>query len=379
MNIKSKIKTFGKGTWISLSILIILIIALRIAAPFLIKNYANKVLCEDIKGYCGSIEDVDLNLYRGAYVIEGVILDEVENNIKTPFVTISKIDISVEWKALLKGAIVGEIEFLEPTINFVKKPGEEEIQAGQDVDWRKTVKDLVPLKINRLAIINGNLKYLEPDAEPVIDLGINQLNLEVTNLNNANNTDGSLVSDFKLTALALNAAPVEATGGIDPFNENGSFDFDFKLENLDITYFNDYLKKYIKVDAETGTFNLFAEVKAKNGDFTGYIKPVINDLKILDIGNENNKNFFVGVWEGIVGLTVRIFENNKKDQVATDIPIEGSLSNPDFQLWPSIRYLFRNAFIQALRPKVGHIVHYNEDINIRKAIKKNNKLINKNN
>lgn len=368
MKIIDKIKGLSKGAKIAIISLLVILIAARIAAPYIIIKYVNKTLC-DIDGYCGKIEDVDLCLIRGAYVIEGLELNQVENDIETPFVEVKEIDISVQWKALLQGAIVAEIEFLEPNINFVKEKGEAEVQAGQGADWREVVKDLVPLSINRLAIINGKVSYKEPEADPAVDMYLDKIDVTVTNLNNSANEKGKLVSDFNLKAFALNHATLSGTGAIDPFNKNGSFDLNFQLSDLRIKEFNDYLKKAINVDVEEGTFNLYTEIKANNGQVSGYAKPLIKNLKFLKLPEEKDNNFFNKIWEGVLDITANIFQNNKKDeQIASNIVIKGSLQKPGVEIFTTIRYLLRNAFIEGLKPNLYNIVNFDEDNNLRKEI-----------
>ncbi|HKJ78584.1 MAG TPA: hypothetical protein VKA10_03570, partial [Prolixibacteraceae bacterium] len=96
-----------------------LLLAFRIALPFLVKNYVNKTL-DGLDGYTGSVSDVDLNLFRGAYVIDSLNIKMTGDTIPIPFVSIPKTDISVHWRALFDGAIVGEIIFTQPDINFAK-------------------------------------------------------------------------------------------------------------------------------------------------------------------------------------------------------------------------------------------------------------------
>lgn len=50
---------------------------------------------------------------------------------------------------------------------------------------------------------------------------------------------------------------------------------------------------------------------AKDGKFVGYVKPLIKDLDVLG-PDDKNDNFFHKAWEGIVGTTGFIFQNQKK-------------------------------------------------------------------
>src|SRR5688500_15635389 len=99
-----------KKLWIALGSILLLLIIGRLMLPFFAMRYVNKVLA-DIEGYEGSISDVDIHLIRGAYVIYGLKMFKVNGHDKVPFVDIPSIDLSVEWRALFKGSLVGEVIF----------------------------------------------------------------------------------------------------------------------------------------------------------------------------------------------------------------------------------------------------------------------------
>ena len=139
-----------KKTWIIIGIVLALII-FRLFLPLIIENQVNKTL-QNMDGYTGHVEDIDLSLYRGAYAINNIVIEETaEDKENIPFFEAKTIDFSVEWSALFDGAIVGEIEFHNAKLNFYKKASGE-VEAGEENDWVETVKELMPLKINRMGI-----------------------------------------------------------------------------------------------------------------------------------------------------------------------------------------------------------------------------------
>jgi hypothetical protein len=50
-----------------------------------------------------------------------------------------------------------------------------------------------------------------------------------------------------------------------------------------------------------------------------------------------------------VATVVEIFTNQRKDQFATKVPLEGSLDNIDTDSWSAFTGIIRNAFIQAFK------------------------------
>ena len=82
----------GRKKWILLIILVALI-ALRAVLPYIVKSYVNKTLAA-IPGYSGHVDDVDMSLWRGAYVVKDLKIEKVEGNIPVPFFSANLIDLS---------------------------------------------------------------------------------------------------------------------------------------------------------------------------------------------------------------------------------------------------------------------------------------------
>jgi hypothetical protein len=119
---------------------------------------------------------------------------------------------------------------------------------------------------------------------------------------------------------------------------------------------NEFFQAYAKIDVNKGNFGLYTEVAAKEGKFKGYVKPLIKNLDVL--GKEDrDDNIFRKTWEGIAGAAGEIFENQSEDQVATKIPFEGSLKNPDTNTWEALIQILQNAFIRAIQPSIDQEIN----------------------
>ena len=173
-------KTLSKTTKILLTVILALII-FRLFLPSIVKHYVNKSLNE-LPGYNGHVSDVDLHIYRGAYSIDNLVLTEEKGNPKYPFLLIPRTGLSVEWNALLKGKLVGEVTMDRPVLNVVEGPAPASEPTREH--WTETVKDLMPITVNRFIVNNGRLAYLDFTESPDVKLHINNLQLTALNLAN---------------------------------------------------------------------------------------------------------------------------------------------------------------------------------------------------
>ena len=183
MTTQNKGRGIKKKRYIIPITILVILIAFRLYLPILVKNNVNKVLA-DIPGYYGQVEDIDIALIRGAYVINGMYLNKVSAKTQVPYLKFPKTDISIEWKSLFTGHIVSEIVMYSPEIIYVKEDQTNTANDADVEDWTKALTDLVPININHLTVNNGKLAYVELNTEPNIDLQFNNINLQADNLRN---------------------------------------------------------------------------------------------------------------------------------------------------------------------------------------------------
>ncbi|HYI78457.1 MAG TPA: DUF748 domain-containing protein [Chryseolinea sp.] len=355
-----------KTIWIILGSILLLLVVGRLMLPYFVTRYVNKVLA-NIEGYEGSISDVDIHLMRGAYSIHDLKLFKVNGHEKVPFIDIATTDLSVEWPALFKGSLVGEVIFEKPQLNFIggdgdenKKPGND-TQTGENVDWTKPIKELMPLQINRLEIVNGSVFFYDFTTKPKVDIHLDSLQLIATNLNNAENENVRLPSNVIATARSLGGGKLSINMDINVLKEIPDLDLNLKFEQINMPALNDFFVAYSKVDIERGTFNLYSELVVKDSKISGYVKPLAQNIKIVD-WDKDKENPINLVWQGIVSAVAEFFENQKEDQFATKVPLEGNLENINSGVWPTIWNVFRNAFVQAFARNTDNTVKFSEQL-----------------
>jgi uncharacterized protein YhdP len=332
---------------IALLTVLILLVAARAALPRFVKRFVNEKL-QGLNGYTGRVDDVDLSLWRGAYQIKGLSIEKTGGKVPVPFLAADVIDLAVEWKALLHGSIVAELELYDPKLNFVNAKSPAQSQTKVDQSWTDTVRGLVPFEINRVALHGGQVHYRDLEADPRVDVFVQRLEATARNLTNSEKLGGNLYATVSATALAMGSGKVHFKGSVDPYAKQPTFDVSFQLDGLEIKQLNSFLKAYANVDAQEGTFSLDSQFSAHGGRFQGYAKPFIKNLKLLK-WNEEQEGFFGKLWEGMVQVVGEIFTNHPKDQIATKVPFSGSIENPSADIWSTIGGILRNAFLQSLR------------------------------
>ena len=169
-----------------LLILLVLIVAVRLALPYVVLHFANKSLA-GMDGYYGHIKDIDLAVIRGAYKIDSIYINKEDSvsGKQTPFFASKVVDLSIEWKALFKGSIVGEMVFQGPYLLFTKDKVEPKEVVKDSADFRKVLDKFMPLNINRCELRNGKIQYRDFGSTPKVDIAMTNMHLLAQNLRNS--------------------------------------------------------------------------------------------------------------------------------------------------------------------------------------------------
>ncbi|TWI53780.1 uncharacterized protein DUF748 [Pseudomonas duriflava] len=331
--------------------LVVLLLILQIALPYVVLHYLNGKLA-DMGEYRGHIEDVDLAWWRGAYRIDGLKIEKVTSNIPVPFLDIPSTDIAVSWRSLWQDhAIVGRIVFEQPELNFVDG-GEDpkQSQTGEGTDWRAQLEKIITITLNEVRIEEGKISFRNFNSSPPVNLQATQVNASLYNLTNAADAQGRRVAHFEGKANVLDGSPLETSAEFDPFSDFSNFNFKLRITQISLPKLNDFSKAYGKFDFKAGSGDLVVEAKANQGQLSGYIKPLFKNVDIFDWRQDveaEDKGFFRSLWEAIAGGGQTVLKNQRKDQFATRVELNGNVKDQDISPLQTFFSILRNAFIQA--------------------------------
>jgi len=350
----NRLKMFLKKiSWgyIVFAVLLLTVLVVRLAMPAIVKGYVNKKLNE-LPGYSGHVDDIDIHLLRGAYVIKDLLLKKNTDPVNYPFLQIHHMNLSLEWNALFKGRLVAEVIAERPNIHIL---GTEDLSKEPSKEsWTKTVKALIPMTINKLQINNGRFAYVDLEKKPNVNLHIDQLRLTALNLANVQKINVPLPSEVTLTGVSIGKGHLKAHMKLNVLKEIPDFDLGMQLTGVNLLALNGFLEANIKFDIERGELDAFSKLKMTDGELDGFVKPFIKDLKVLDVKKDIKKKGGIlrVVKKAVVGLFAKAVENPKTKKIATVVPIKGNIKNPKTSGWATFVGFLKNAFVHAFRESI---------------------------
>jgi hypothetical protein len=204
--------------WIVAATLGVLVLALAIAVAFidepLRRNLEARVNAE-LKGYTVSIGELDLQPIGLALVLKNVTMVQ-DAQPRPPMAFLPRWRTSVQWKALLSGALVADVEFDRPELYLTLTQGEAEANDKTPVEehgWQDAVEAVYPLKVNEVTITNGSITYFDASKLPPIRL--TDLDVRANDIRNVRSTPGKFPSPFSVRCTLQDTGKLAVDGRAD--------------------------------------------------------------------------------------------------------------------------------------------------------------------
>jgi hypothetical protein len=214
------------------------------------------------------------------------------------------------------------------------------------IDLAETLRKITPLEVDHIDILDGQLAFVDVSRAERPELWLHELQLSVENLT-------TRVHMGEGRPVLLTASGTLARSGLltvfitaDPFEKGLTFSGRAAVIGLETSELYRFIQPATKMQMPHGTIDIFVEFDCRNGELTGGVKPVLKKVEI----RPTDKNPFTVLKAWAADLALKIFSDRVQDRnaVATVIPIKGTLTGPDVQLWPTIFGVMRNAFVEGL-------------------------------
>ena len=202
---------------------------------------------------------------------------------------------------------------------------------------------------------DGRIHFRNFTSQPKVDVYLDHVDLIASNLENSRRSAEPRPASLEVRGDFKRQGRMVLHASLDPHARAPSFDCDFVAQGIALADWNDFLRAYAKLDAESGQLAVYAELLAQDGSFRGYVKPFLQDASVLDWNDDVVKQSLVSTaWQAFAQGVLELFKNRDTNQVATRIPVSGSAKSPHGEFWPALGNGLWNAFVEALTPQLEH-------------------------
>ncbi len=274
----------------------------------------------------------------------------------------------VRVKARKNGSeVVSAIKLVAPQIRIFHaasppdgpKPSKTDAAADSNrppaelIDLAETFRKITPIAVDHVDVLDGQVAFVDVSRGERPELWLHNLQLSIENLTTRVPSGEGRPVLLTASGTLANSGELSVFVTANPFEKGLTFSGRASIVGLETAELYRFIAPATKLQAPRGTVDIFVEFDCRNGELTGGVKPVLKQVEIRPA----EKNPFTVLKAWAADLAIKIFSDRveSRDAVATVIPIKGTLTGPDVQLWPAIFGVMRNAFVEGLTSGFAHL------------------------
>lgn len=175
--------------------------------------------------------------------------------------------------------------------------------------------------IGRVELENARVAFQDRSVDPPVRLSVT----ETTGSLNRLSTEEVHRGDIELRARINGSAPLAITGQLSPLGPAIFADFSLNTEPVDLAPVEPYLRKYAGYRLQEGSLAVEARVDVEQGQLDSNLVATLHQFNLGEqVGGEQATSL-------PVGLAVALLKDSS-GRIVLDIPIQGSLQDPQFDI-----------------------------------------------
>lgn len=263
----------------------------------------------------------------------------------------------LKWKSLYLGAIDAQ---LEPMRLDIKEIALSDFYSRLilNKDGRLNLADIVrtpapqdkapsaaqaagsqaaPIRIGKVTLQNGQVNFSDYFVRPNYSANMTRLGGSIQNLSSAADT----VADLDLRGNYGRNAPVHISGRLNPLADKKFLDLQADISSIDLVDFSPYAGKYAGYAIDKGKLSLNASYKLQDRQLSADNRLFIDQLTF------GEKVESPDATQLPVQLAIALLKNNR-GEIDINLPISGSLDDPQFSVGGLIFKVIGNLIVKAV-------------------------------
>jgi uncharacterized protein DUF748 len=225
--------------------LIIVVVALAFVMDEPVRRYVEQTLNSRIEGYTIRLGKLDIHPLSFSVELYDVTIMQ-DANPEPPIVHVPRLEASVQWRALLDARVVGDVLVERPQVHVNLKQIRDEAADDipvQERGWQEAVQAVVPLQINLLEVVDGDVTYV--DEGPFEPLRLTQLNMRAENIRNIRAEAGEYPSNIHMEGRVFESGTIRLDGQADFLAvPHAAVKAHIEVENLELNYIKPIARRY---------------------------------------------------------------------------------------------------------------------------------------
>lgn len=191
------------------------------------------------------------------------------------------------------------------------------------------------VRIGRISLAGGNISFTDRFIKPNYSANLTNLSGQIGTL-----TPGK-PAELAIRGKVDRTAPLDITGRIDPLGTPLALDVQAKARGIEMSAFTPYSGRYLGYVIEKGKLSVDVHYQVDKGELQAQNKIFIDQLTFGDKVDSPNA---LGV---PIGLVVALLKNSR-GEIDLNLPVQGSLNDPQFSVGGIIGKMILNLLTKAV-------------------------------
>ncbi|MBI2305712.1 MAG: DUF748 domain-containing protein [Rhodocyclales bacterium] len=201
----------------------------------------------------------------------------------------------------------------------------------------KPPKAVIPVKIGKVTLQGGRINFSDNFVKPNYSANLTKVGGRVTGLSSTAGT----MADLELRGTYNDLAPLNITAKLNPFAAKRYLDLDAEVKGVELTGFSPYSGKYAGYAIEKGKLSLFLKYRIDDNQLVAENRVFLDQLTFGEPVESPTATKLP------VTLAVSLLKN-RAGEIDINLPIAGSLDDPEFSVGGIIVKVIANLFVKAV-------------------------------
>ena len=194
-----------------------------------------------------------------------------------------------------------------------------------------------PVHIKRITLQGGNIAYSDRFIKPNYDANLTGMGGRLTGLSSDPNT----IAELDLRGKVDNSAPLEIVGRLNPFRQDRALDIRASVKDFELSSVSTYAAKYVGYGIDKGKLSAQLGYKIEDRKLSATNQVFLDQLTFGD------KVDSPSALKLPVLLAVSLLKNSR-GEIDLDLPVGGSLDDPQFSVGGIVVKVIVNLITKAI-------------------------------
>ena len=196
---------------------------------------------------------------------------------------------------------------------------------------------MMPVKIGKITLQGGAVRFTDNFVKPNYTANLRKIGGSVTGLS----SEPGSIADLTLRGSYDDVAPLSLTAKINPLSAKPYLDLQAEVKGIEMTSFSTYSGKYAGYAIDKGKLSVFVNYKIENDQLNAENRVFLDQLTFGDQVESPDATKLP------VKLAIALLKNGK-GEIDINLPISGSLNDPQFSIGGLVVKMIVNLFVKAV-------------------------------